>query len=129
MSEFVNEGENLADYIMFMKNAIDRPGEVDAEIDALKDRFLAEGDPNSQYEAAKELIKDPDCFPALQPAAAEEFACLLLNSAAGAGHEGAVNLASVGLIKLSDAAAESLAKHPNLVVNEDLEALIGKYRR
>ncbi len=25
MSEFVNEGENLADYIKFMTNAIDRP--------------------------------------------------------------------------------------------------------
>jgi hypothetical protein len=92
MSDFVNEGENLADYIKFMTNAINRPGEVDAEIDALKDRFLAEGDPNSQYEAAKELLKDPDCFPALQPAAAEELAHLLLNSAADAGHEGAANL-------------------------------------
>jgi hypothetical protein len=94
MSEFVNEGENLADYILFMKNAIDRPGEVDAEIDALKDRFLTEGDPNSQYEAAQELIKDPDCYPALQPAAAEEFADLLLSSAAGAGHVGAISLAT-----------------------------------
>ena len=184
MSEFVNEGEPLADCIKFMTSAIDRPGEVGAEIDALKDRFVAEGDPNSQYEAAKELIKDPDCFPALQPAAAEEFACLLLSSAAGAGHEGAVNMASnkgwaldlndlevlsdstaevlskhkgdlylerlkelsdaaaaslanhegelrLGghLTKLSEAGAKVLAKYPNLVVNEGLEAVIGKYRR
>ncbi len=131
MSEFVNEGENLADYILFMKNAIDRPGEVNAEIDALKDRFLAEGDPNSQYEAAKELIKDPDCFPALQPAAAEEFARLLLSSAAGAGHKGAVNLASEkgwaldlnDLEFLSDATAEVLSKHKGDLYLECLKEL------
>ena len=94
MIDFVNEGENLADYIEFMTRAIDQPGEVDAEIEALKDRFLSEGDPNLKYEAAKELIKDPDCFPALQPADTEEFARLLINSAASAGHVGAINLAS-----------------------------------
>jgi hypothetical protein len=83
MSEFVNEGENLADYIKFMTNAIDRPGEVDAEIDVLKDRFLTEGDPNSQYEAAKDLIEDPHPFtvPAdckYAPAAAARFRKTLL---------------------------------------------------
>jgi len=131
MSEFVNEGENLADYIKFMTNAIDRPGEVDAEIDVLKDRFLAEGDPNSKYEAAQELIKDPACFPALQPAAAEDFARLLLNSAAGAGDEGAVNLASEkgwaldlnDLDFLSDATAEVLSKHKGDLYLECLKEL------
>jgi hypothetical protein len=131
MSDFVNEGENLADYIKFMTNAINRPGEVDAEIDALKDRFLAEGDPNSQYEAAKELIKDPDCFPALQPSAAEEFAHLLVNSAASAGHVGAINLASEkgwdldlnDLELLSDSTAEALAKHRGDLYLERLDEL------
>jgi hypothetical protein len=33
------------------------------------------------------------------------------------------------LTALSDAAAESLAKHPNLDVNEDLKAVIAKYRK
>jgi hypothetical protein len=70
-----------------MTNAIDRPGEVDAEIDMLKDRFLAEGDPNSQYEAAQELIKDPHCFPALQPAAVE-----LTRIAEDASHESITSL-------------------------------------
>lgn len=32
------------------------------------------------------------------------------------------------MTKLSEAGAEALAKHPNLVVNEDLEAVVGKYR-
>lgn len=94
MIDFVNEGENLADYIEFMTRAIDHPGEVDAEIEALKDRFLSEGNPNLQYQAAKELLDDPDCFPALQLADTEEFAHLLINSAASAGHVGAINLAS-----------------------------------
>jgi hypothetical protein len=131
MIDFVHEGENLADYIEFMTRAIDQPGEVDAEIDALKDRFLAEGDPNSQYEAAKELIKDTDCFPALQPAAADEFAGLLLSSAAGAGHEGAVNLASEkgwdldlnDLVTLSDSAAEVLSKYKGDLYLERLAEL------
>lgn len=94
MIDFVNEGENLADYIEFMTRAIDHPGEVDTEIEALKDRFLSEGNPNLQYQAAKELLDDPDCFPALQLADTEEFAHLLINSAASAGHVGAINLAS-----------------------------------
>jgi hypothetical protein len=131
MIDFVNEGENLADYIEFMTRAIDQPGEMDAEIDALKDRFLAEGDPNSQYEAANELIKDPDCFPALQPAAAEDFARLLLNSAAGAGHVGAISLATEkgwdldldDLETLSDSTAEVLSKHKGDLYLERLDEL------
>ena len=97
----------------------------------LKDRFWKKGDPNSQYEAAKELLKDPDCFPALQPSAAEDFARLLLNSAACAGHVGAINLASEkgwdldldDLELLSDSTAEALAKHKGDLYLERLDEL------
>ena len=44
-----------------------------------------------------------------------------------ANHEGELLLG--GVTKLSEAGAKALAKHPNLVVNEDLEAVIGKYRK
>ena len=131
MSELVNEGEDLASYMQFMISAIDQPGGVDAEINELKDRFWKKGDANSQFEVAQDLINDPTSGGRSLATDAEDFARLLLNSAACAGHQGAVNLASEkgwtldlnDLESLSDSIAEALSKHKGDLYLERLEEL------